>query len=143
MMQCLIYSQGKLIAHADFVGFDPGMGCTLASFIPGENYEEIRPTVRAFTSLGSFADVDATRETRAYATEVYQRCAALDLTAYTHAGELLEPAGGIALFDFSEELDNDPYEVHLLGLPRDISEKYLHEAIQQYYGETRQEDEQP
>ena len=133
-MQCLIYSNKKLVAHADFVHFDPGMGCTVAPFIPSEGYKEIRPTVRAYSLIGSFADTEATPETKAHAAEVYQRCIALDLTACTLSGEDLEPAGGITLFDFSEELDDDPYEVHLLGLPRDISEKYFHEAIELYYG---------
>jgi len=131
-MQCLIYSNKKLVAHADFVHFDPGMGCTVAPFIPGENYEEVRAVIQEFTQLGSAADTDATPETKAHAAEVHQRCAALELTAYTQAGEVVEPAGGITLFDFSEELDDDPYEVHLFGLPRDISEKYFREAIELY-----------
>jgi|GEM_PF-913798 len=134
-MQCLIYSNKKLVAQADFVHFDPGMGCTLAPFMPCGDYEEIRPTVRAYSLLGSFADTEATPETKAHAAEVYQRCIALDLTAHTLSGEVLEPAGGITLEDFSEELDEDPYQATLFGLPRDISEKYFQDAIRQYYGE--------
>ena len=134
-MQCLIYSNQKLVGHADFTAFDPGMGCTVASFIPGEDYEEIRSTVRAFSLLGTKADTDATPATKAHAAKVYQLCADLNLTAHTLSGEVLEPEGGITLFDFSKELDDDPYEVTLFGLPRDISEKYFHEAIQKYYGE--------
>ena len=138
-MQCLIYSNRSLVGQADFIHFDPGMGCTVAPFLPSVDYEEIRPTVRAYSLLGSFADTEATPETKAHAAEVYQRCLALDLTAHTLSGEVLEPAGGITLEDYSEELDEDPYQVTLFGLPRHISEKYFHDAIRQYYGETRQE----
>ena len=134
-MQCLIYSNKELVGHADFTAFDPGMGCTVAPFIPGENYEEIRSTVRAFSQLGTSADTDATPATKAHAARVYQLCADLNLTAQTVAGEDIELAGGVSIVDFSEELDDDPYEVHLLGMSRDISEKYFHEAIQEYYGE--------
>lgn len=138
MMHCFIYSREELIGHADFIGFDPGMNCTTAPFLPSENYEEVRSTVRAF-SLLALTDINATRETKAHAAEVYQRCAALNLTAYTLSEEVLEPEGGITLFDFSDELDDDPYEVTLFGLPEDISEKYFHQAIQQYWGTDAEE----
>jgi len=138
MMQCFIYSHEELIGKANFVAFDPGMGVASAPFSPSENYEKIRPTVHAFSLLGSLADINATDETKAHAEEVSRRFASLGLTARTDAGEVLEPEGGVSLWDFSKELDDDPYEVSLLGLPRDISENYFHEAIRQYRGGTRE-----
>ncbi len=132
MMQCFIYSHEDLIGKADFIAFDPGMGCTLAPFIPSESYEKIRSAVRAFSLLGSLADTNATDETKAHAEEVLRRCASLELTARTVSGEVLKPAGGVALFDYSEELGDTGYEAHLFGLPQDISEKYFREAIQRY-----------
>ena len=120
------------MGESESVGFDPGEGCVVAPFVPGKHYEKIGPTVRAFSMLGFSAETDANK---AHAEEVLQRCAALGLTARTAAGERLEPSGGITLYDYSEELDEDPYEVALFGLPWDISEKYFHEDIRQYYGE--------
>ena len=135
MMQCFIYSHEDLVGEANFVAFDPGMGGTSAPFIPSGNYEKIRLTVQEFSMLGSLADINATEETKAHAEEVLRRCASLRLTAKTAAGERLEPAGGVTLYDYSEELNDDPYEVILFGLPQDTSEKYFREAIQQYYGD--------
>lgn len=125
MMQCLIYSHEKLIGHADFVAFDPGMGCTVAPFMPSGDYEEIRPIIREFSFLGSSADTNATEETRLHAEEVFRRLEALQLKAQTVAGEDIELAGGVSILDFSEELDDDPYEVTLLGMSRIICEKYF------------------
>ena len=111
MMQCFIYSHKDLIGEADFVAFDPGMGVISAPFRPSENYEEIRPTIREFSFLGTSADTDATEETRANAAEVLCRCASLELTARTVSGERLELAGGVSLLDYSEELEDLAVEI--------------------------------
>lgn len=126
-MRCLIYSHDEIIGEADFVSFDPGMGHTLAPFRPNENYEKIRAVIREFSFLGTMADTNATEQTRLHADEVLDRLAALGLRARTAAGEELNSAGPVSILDFSEELDDDPYEVTLLGLPRDIAEKYFGE----------------
>ena len=125
MMHCFIYSHDLLVGEADFVAFDSGMGHTLAPFHPNENYEKIRALVRAFSFLGTAADTDANEQTRLHADEVLDRLVALKLRARTAAGEELNSAGPVSILDFSEELVDDPYEVTLLGLPRDIAEKYF------------------
>jgi len=133
-MQCLIYSRGELTGHADFAGFDPPMGVASGSFCPNENYKRISAIIREVTFLGSLTDTEATEKTRLHAQDVFRRLEALELKARTVAGEDLDLAGGVSITDFSEELEDDPYEVTLLGMTRDISEKYFHDAIQQYYG---------
>lgn len=126
-MHCFIYSREELIGEAAFAAFDSGMGVTSAPFRPNQNYEKISPIIREFSFLGSFADTDATEETRLHAEEVFRRLETLQLKAQTVAGENIELAGGVSITDFSEELDDDPYEVTLLGMSRIICEKHFGE----------------
>ena len=127
MMQCLIYSQGELIGEATFTALDSGMGVVYAPFHPNQNYDKISPLIREFSLLGSFADINATEETRLHAEEVFRRLQALELQACTLAGEDTDPAGGVSIEDFSEEFEDDPCAVTLLGLPRSICEKYFND----------------
>lgn len=127
-MHCFIYAHEELIGEADFIVLDSGMGVTSAPFRPNENYEKIRPAIRAYSLLGTLADINATEETKAYAAEVQRRCDSLGLTTVTVSGEMLEMAGGISISDYFEELEDDPYEVTLLGLSRNICEKYFPET---------------
>ncbi|MBV9850384.1 MAG: hypothetical protein JO250_11975 [Armatimonadetes bacterium] len=129
MMKCHIYADGGLIGWAKFVHFDPGMGVSTGPFVPNEDYAKFQPIFRDTTlRYGSVG------EARSEAgIESWRKAQAFNLTARTVAGETLEPQGGITIFDYSEELEDDAMEVHLLGLPRETSEKYFQEAIGAYY----------
>jgi hypothetical protein len=117
-----------LIGSAELMPDDPPMGCASGSFYPNDDYKEIQPVIREQHLYdGSLGKTDGKK-----LTEAQDKISALRLSVITEDGETLDPAGGVHIADFSEELDEDPYQLDVLGLPFDIYDCLFPLAWQEY-----------
>jgi hypothetical protein len=123
-----VYANGELIGWAELVSTDPPMGCVSGSFYPNDNYKKIRPVIREHHLYdGSFGKKDEkTLE------EVQTKIRVMCIVAVTEDGEVLDPVGGVHIDDFSEELDEDPYQLDVLGLDHDTFTRLFPLAYQEY-----------
>ena len=134
-IRCNIYANGKLIGRAELAPADPPMGSASGSFYPNDDYKKIQPVIREHNLYdGTLGEVD---EGKRLVTEA--KINALGLAVITEAGETLDPLNGVHIVDFSEELDEDPYQIDVLGLSFDIYDRLFPSAWQEYFEENEQD----
>ncbi len=137
-MRCNIYANGELVGWAELNSADPPMGCASGPFHPNDNYKKIQPIIREYHLYdGTLGEVDSQKRIEAQA-----KIDALRLSVVTEDGEVLDPACGVHIADFSEELDEDPYQIDVIGLPFDIYDRLFPSAWQEYlnHSDGREED---
>ena len=128
ILRCNVYANGILIGSAELVGADPPMGCAEGPFYPNDSYKEIQPIIREHHLYdGTLGEVNQEKM-----REVEAKISALRLSVITEDGEILDPQSGFHIADYSEELDEDPYELDVLGLPFEIYDRLFPLAWQEY-----------
>jgi hypothetical protein len=127
-MKCYLYSNEELVGWADLNNTDPPMGLASGPFYPNDSYRKIQPVIREYHLYdGTLGEVDGQKRMEAQA-----KIDALRLSVVTEDREVLDPAGGVHIADFSEELDEDPYQLDVLGLPFDIFDRLFPLAWEEY-----------
>ncbi|HZF38764.1 MAG TPA: hypothetical protein VE715_08065 [Blastocatellia bacterium] len=107
---------------------DPPMGSASGPFYPNDDYKEIQPIIREHHLYdGTLGKVNEQK-----LREARDRIDALRLSVITEDGEALDPSNGFDIVDFSGELDEDPYELEVLGLPFEIYDRLFPLAWQEY-----------
>src|SRR5262245_39651029 len=128
MLRCYVYANRRLVGSAELIPTDPPMGCASGPFYPNDDYKEIQPIIREHNLYdGTLGEVNEQKRTEAQA-----KIDALLLSVITEDGEALDPLSGVHIVDFSEELDEDPYQLDVLGLPFDIYDRLFPLAWQEY-----------
>ncbi|HEY8459668.1 MAG TPA: hypothetical protein VIM99_04765 [Blastocatellia bacterium] len=123
-----MYSNGKLVGSAELTPADPPMGSASGPFYPNDDYKKIQPIIREQLLYdGTLGEANAQKRLEAQA-----KIDALRLSVVTEDGEILDPAGAVHIADFSEELDEDPYQLDVLGLPFEIYDRLFPSAWQEY-----------
>jgi hypothetical protein len=136
ILRCNVYAKGILIGSAELMAEDPPMGCASGPFSPNDNYKEIRPVIREHNLYdGTLGEVNEQMRIEAQA-----KIDALRLSVITEDGEALDPLSGVHIVDFSEELDQDPYELEVLGLPFDIYDRLFPSAWQEYFDKGKEQE---
>jgi hypothetical protein len=132
-LRCNVYANGKLIGVAELAPADPPMGSASGSFYPNDDYKKIQPVIREHNLYdGTLGEVD---EEKRLVSEA--KINALGLSVITEDGEALDPSNGVHIVDFSEELDEDPYQLDVLGLPFDIFDRLFPSAWQEYFDDSK------
>jgi hypothetical protein len=127
-LRCKVYTNGRLIGLAELAPADPPMGSASGSFYPNDDYKKIQPVIREHNLYdGTLGEVDEEKLLVAQA-----KIDALGLSVITEDGEALDPLNGVHIVDFSEELDEDPYQLDVLGLPFDSFDRLFPSAWQEY-----------
>ena len=127
-LRCKVYANRRLIGLAELAPADPPMGSASGSFYPNDDYKKIQPIIREHNLYdGTLGGVDEEKLLVAQA-----KIDALGLSVITEDGEALEPLNGVHIVDFSEELDEDPYQIDVLGLPFDSFDRLFPSAWQEY-----------
>lgn len=127
-MRCNLYANEELVGWAELIYTDPPMGCASGPFYPNDSYRKIQPIIREYHLYdGTLGEVNGQKRIEAQA-----KIDALRLSVITEDGEVLDPLGGVHIADFSEELDEDPYQLDVLGLPFDIYDRLFPLAWQEY-----------
>lgn len=133
-LKCNVYAKGILVGSADLAPADPPMGVASGPFYPNDDYKKIQPLIREYLLYdGTIGEADAQKRLEAQA-----KLEILRLSVITEHGEVLDPAGGVHIADFSGELDEDPYQLDVLGLAFEIYDRLFPLAWQEYlnqYGE--------
>ncbi|RYX86691.1 hypothetical protein EON83_00490 [bacterium] len=112
-------ARGEVVGASDLPYLDDGMGIATGLFLPNERYIDIQPTILAhMLADGSLGNDDpvALERTR-------ENIKNLDMTIQSAEGEHLE-SELIFIADFSEELEKDGLEIHVLGLSREARQKF-------------------
>jgi hypothetical protein len=127
-LRCRVYANGKLIGSAELAPADPPMGSASGSFYPNDDYKKVQPLIREHHRYdGTLGGVDEEKRIVAEA-----KIDALGLSVITEDGETLDPLNGVHIVDFSEELDEDPYQLDVLGLSFDVYDRLFPSAWQVY-----------
>jgi hypothetical protein len=127
-MKCNLYANDELVGLAELTHTDPPMGCASGPFYPNESYGKIQPIIREYNLYdGTLGEVNEQKR-----IETQDKIDALRLSVVTEDGETLDPLSGVHIVDFSEELDEDPYQLDVLGLPFDIYDRLFPLAWQEY-----------
>ena len=127
-MRCNLYANDELVGWAELINTDPPMGSVSGSFYPNDNYKKIQPIIREHHLYdGTLGEVNELKRLEAQA-----KIDALRLYVVTEDGEALDPLSGVHIVDFSEELEEDPYQLDVLGLPFDIYDRLFPLAWQEY-----------
>ena len=135
-MKCHVYTNGMLVGSAELIPADPPMGSASGPFYPNENYQRIQPIIREHNLYdGTLGEVNEQKLWEAQA-----KINALRLSVITEDGEALDPLSGVNIVDFSEELDEDPYQLDVLGLPFDIFDRLFPSAWQEYLDKGKEQD---
>jgi hypothetical protein len=136
ILRCQVCANGILIGSAELIAEDPPMGCASGPFYPNDDYKEIQAVIREHNLYdGTLGEVNEQKRREAEA-----KIDALRLSVITEDGEALDPLSGVHIVDFSEELDEDPYELEVLGLPFDIYDRLFPLAWQEYLDEGKEQD---
>ncbi|MBO0860168.1 MAG: hypothetical protein J2P21_17185 [Chloracidobacterium sp.] len=117
-----------MIGSAELVAADPPMGYASGPFSPNENYKLVQPVIRERHMYDGTLGKVSEQKLR----ETGDRIDALRLSVVTEDGEALDPSNGFDIADFSSELDEDPYELEILGLPFEIYDRLFPLAWQEY-----------
>jgi hypothetical protein len=127
-MRCNLYANDELVGWAELINTDPPMGCASGPFYPNDSYRKIQPIIREYHLYdGTLGEVNEQKRLEAQA-----KIDALRLYVMTEDGEVLDPEVGVHVADFSEELDEDPYQLDVIGLPFDIYDRLFPAAWQEY-----------
>jgi hypothetical protein len=136
-MRCNLYANEELVGWAELIYTDPPMGCVSGPFYPNDNYKKIQPVIREHNLYdGSFGIRDEQK-----LIEAQDKINGLCLVAVTEDGETLNPVGGVHIVDFSEELDEDPYQLDVLGLPHDTFDRLFPLARQEYLNSFKEKEQ--
>jgi hypothetical protein len=112
------------------------MGSANGPFYPNDNYQKIQPVIREHNLYdGTLGEVNEQKMLEAEA-----KINALRLSVITEDGETLDPLNGVDIADFSGELDEDPYELEVLGLPFEIYDRLFPSAWQEYLDKGKEQD---
>ena len=131
-----VYANGMLVGSAELRPADPPMGCASGPFYPNDNYQKIQPIIRGHNLYdGTLGEVNEQKR-----IEAQDKIDALRLSVTTEDGEALDPLSGVHIADFSGELDEDPYELEVLGLPFDIYDRLFPLAWQEYLDKGKEQD---
>jgi hypothetical protein len=132
-MRCNLYANEELVGWAELISADPPMGRVSGPFYPNDSYKKIQPFIReSHLYDGSLGEVNEQKRIEAQA-----KIDALRLYVITEAGEVLDPEVGVHIADFSEELDEDPYQLDVIGLPFDIFDRLFPLAWQEYLNDAK------
>jgi hypothetical protein len=128
ILRCNVYANEMLVGSAELVPADPPMGYASGPFYPNDNYKKIQIIIREHHLYdGTLGKVNEQKLREAQAG-----IDALRLSVITEDGEVLDPSNGFDIVDFSGELDEDPYELEVLGLPFEIYDRLFPLAWQEY-----------
>jgi hypothetical protein len=132
-MRFNLYANEELVGWAELIPTDPPMGCASGPFYPNDSYRKIQPIVRECHLYdGSLGEVNEQKRIEAQA-----KIDALRLYVITEDGEVLDPEVGVHIADFSEELDEDPYQLDVIGLPFEIYDRLFPLAWQEYLNDAK------
>jgi hypothetical protein len=135
-MKCHVYANGILVGSAELTAADPPMGAASGPFYPNDNYKKIQPVIREHNLYdGTLGEVDEQK-----LWEAQNKINALRLSVITEDGEALTPLSGVNIVDFSEELDEDPYQLDVLGLPFDAYDRLFPSAWQEYLDKGKEQE---
>src|SRR5215470_11392343 len=135
-MKCHVYANGALVGSAELMAADPPMGVASGPFYPNDDYKKIQPIIREHNLYdGTLGSVN---EQKLWDSQA--KISALRLSVTTEDGETLDPLSGVNIVDFSEELDEDPYQIDVLGLPFDTYDRLFPSAWQQYLDKGKEQD---
>jgi hypothetical protein len=127
-VRCNVYANRILVGSVELIPTDPPMGCASGPFYPNDGYRKIQPIIREYHLYdGTLGEANGQKRLEAEA-----KIDALRLSVITEDGEVLDPEVGVHISDFSEELDEDPYQLDVLGLPFDIYDRLFPLAWQEY-----------
>ena len=128
ILRCRVYANGRLIGSAELIPADPPMGCASGPFYPNDSYRKIQPIIREYHLYdGTLGEVNGQKR-----IETEAKIDALRLSVTTEDGEVLDTEVGVHIADFSEELDEEPYQLDVLGLPFDVYDRLFPSAWQEY-----------
>ena len=128
ILRCYVHANGILVGSVELIPTDPPMGCASGPFYPNDGYRKVQPIIREYHLYdGTLGEVNGQKRLEAEA-----KIDALRLSVITEDGEVLDPEVGVHISDFSEELDEDPYQLDVLGLPFDIYDRLFPLAWQEY-----------
>jgi hypothetical protein len=131
-MKCNLYANEEMVGWTELISTDPPMGRAGGPFYPNDSYRKIQPIIREIHLYdGTLGEVNGQKRIEAEA-----KIDALRLSVITEDGEVLDPAGGVHIADFSEELDEDPYQLDVIGLPFDIYDRLFPLAWQEYLNDS-------
>jgi hypothetical protein len=135
-MRCNLYANDELVGWAELTHTDPPMGCASGPFYPNDNYRKIQPIIREYNLYdGTLGEVNEQKR-----IEAQDKIDGLRLSVVTEDGETLDPLSGVNIVDFSEELDEDPYQIDVLGLQFDTYERLFPSAWQEYLDNRKEQD---
>jgi hypothetical protein len=123
-MKFFLLARGEVVGWSPLPLIDVGMNVVRGPFYPNKNYANIQPDIlehHQHLHNGSLEPHNPCELERAR-----QQIRMLDLHLLCENGEILrpEPGGSIHLEDFSQELKEDPFELNVLGLPRELVKKF-------------------
>jgi hypothetical protein len=128
ILRCRVYANGMPVGSAELMPADPPMGCASGPFYPNDDYKGIQPIIREHHHYdGTLGEVNEQKR-----LEAQVKIDALRLSVITEDGEALDPLSGVHIVDYSEELQEDPYQLDVLGLPFDIYDRLFPLAWQEY-----------
>ena len=131
-MRCNLYANDVSVGWADLISTDPPMGCASGPFYPNDNYRKIQPIIREVHLYdGTLGEANGEKR-----MDAQDKIDALRLSVITEDGEVLDPAGGVHVVDYSEELDEDPYQLDVLGLPFEIFDRLFPAAWEEYLNQS-------
>jgi hypothetical protein len=127
-----------LVGSAELIPADPPMGSAGGPFYPNDDYKKIQPVIREHhLHDGTLGEVNEQK-----LREAQDKINALRLSVITEDGEALDPLSGAHIVDYSEELDKDPYQLDVLGLPFDIYDRLFPLAWQEYLDRFKDKEEE-
>jgi len=126
-----------LIGSAKLIHTDPPMGCAGGPFYPSADYKKIQPIIREH----HLYDGTLGKKDEEMLEEVQAKISAMCVVAITEDGEVLDPVGGVHIDDFSEELDEDPYQLDVLGLDHDTFDRLFPLAYQEYLNRFKEKEQ--
>jgi hypothetical protein len=125
-----IFADEILVGWSEFSSGDPPMGVASGPFHPNEAYEQIRPLI---LECQRYSGINGVKNEQLFLAAL-EKLNIIRFRVQAEDGYDLHPMD-IEFIDFSDMLDQDPYEVSLLGLPHDEYTRYFLNLYQQYFGE--------
>ncbi len=129
-MKVIVYSKEIEIGWAELTRFDPPMGCAAGDFYPNDNYKTIQAVIRQKNdctgTLGNYDEIKF--------QNICEQIKELALSVRATSQEILNPAGGVHITDYADELENEPdaRQLDILGLDTAIFNRLFPGEYEKY-----------
>ena len=107
-MKYQLFANNELIGESNLEVGDPPMGVASGEFHPNKNYFKYQSLFES------------------------QNTEVLNLCVKSSSGQTLEPAGGIGVEDYSQEMGEQSIQINVLGLDSEVYVKLFPEHVAKY-----------